>query len=405
MQQTLGCSKHSDGRGRGYGRRAVPADHEITAIERWFVTRGLPHFVERRDSVTAIWGRALPLLVPAYLLLGLNALDLQEFSVAENLGVAAFVLAIAVVAWVVANLLRRRPAFDRPHEIGPGELAVFTIGPVIPSLALAQWGDALQTFLYAVGLLALLWFVTSYGVPTLLVWAWQRTSAQLALLLSVLARALPLLLLFSTFLFINAECWQVAGTLRGPVYVAVLGVFFLLGATFVLTRIPSLMQSLNSFTSWDEVGALARGTPAHPVFDELPHDGPPGERPSVRQRVNIGLLTVFSQAIQVTLVGIGLTAFFVLFGFLAIPEATAAGWTTLDDIHVLLRWNLGGRALVVSEPHLRVAGFLGSFGAMYFTVLLSTDATYRDEFADDVAPQLRQALAVRCVYRAARSTP
>jgi hypothetical protein len=37
-------------------------------------------------------------------------------------------------------------------------------------------------------------------------------------------------------------------------------------------------------------------------------------------------------------------------------------------------------------------------------VLLSTDATYRDEFAEDVAPQLRQALAVRCVYRRARGT-
>ena len=50
-------------------------------------------------------------------------------------------------------------------------------------------------------------------------------------------------------------------------------------------------------------------------------------------------------------------------------------------------------------PLLRVAAFLGAFSAMYFTVLLSTDATYREEFADDVAPQLRQALAVRCVYR------
>ena len=32
---------------------------------------------------------------------------------------------------------------------------------------------------------------------------------------------------------------------------------------------------------------------------------------------------------------------------------------------------------------------------MYFTVVLSTDATYRDEFAEDVAPQIRQALAVQ----------
>jgi hypothetical protein len=386
----------------------VPGPGELEAIERWFVGRGLPHFVERRDSARAIWGRALPLLVPAYLLLGLNALDIRAFSVAKNLGVAAFVLAVAVVTWVAANAVRRRPLFQRPSAIGPAELAVFVAVPAVPSLLIGQWGDALQTSLLAVGLLALLWFVTSYGVPTLLVWAWQRTTAQLSLLLSVLARALPLLLLFSAFLFINAEAWQVAGTLTGPVYVVTLGIFFVLGATFVLTRIPPLMRSLNTFASWGEITELAGGTPAQGVLDEL-HPGaaavPAADRPSARQRVNIGLLTVFSQAIQVTLVGAGLAAFFVVFGFLAIPEATAAAWTALDDVHVLLDWHVGGRTLVISDPLLRVAGFLGAFGAMYFTVLLATDATYREEFADDVAPQLRQALAVRCVYRAARTAP
>jgi hypothetical protein len=381
-------------------------DGEISAIEAWFVARGLPHFVERRDSATTIWGRALPLLVVAYLLLGLNALDLREWSVAENVAFAALVLAVAVVTWVIANLLRRRPAFDRPHDIGPAELAVFVLVPAIPSLVVTQWGDALQTVISAVAILAVLWAITSYGVPTLLGWAWQRTKAQLSLLVSVLARALPLLLLFSAFLFINAEAWQVAGTLTGPVYVLVLGVFFLLGATFVLTRIGPLMRALNTFTSWGEIVTLTAATPAHdalgartPAPDAEPHP----DRPTVRQRVNIGLLSVFSQAIQITLVGVGLTTFFVLFGFLAIPEATAASWTGLTDVHVLLDWRLGGRTLVVTDPLLRVAGFLGAFGAMYFTVLLSTDALYREEFADDVAPQLRQALAVRCVYRTARS--
>jgi len=48
---------------------------------------------------------------------------------------------------------------------------------------------------------------------------------------------------------------------------------------------------------------------------------------------------------------------------------------------------------------LRVAGFLGAFTGMYFTVVLSTDSTYRDEFAEDIGPELRQALAVRVLYR------
>jgi hypothetical protein len=70
----------------------------------------------------------------------------------------------------------------------------------------------------------------------------------------------------------------------------------------------------------------------------------------------------------------------------------------VTDVHVLLRMHLDGRELVITEPLLRVAGFLGAFTGMYFTVVLSTDATYRAEFAEDVEPQIRQSLAVRAAY-------
>src|SRR5215217_8512037 len=66
---------------------------EVDDIERWFVARGLPHFVERRDSAWEIWGRAAPLLAVAYLLLGLYALDLSEWSLTENLVAGAAVVA------------------------------------------------------------------------------------------------------------------------------------------------------------------------------------------------------------------------------------------------------------------------------------------------------------------------
>ena len=65
----------------------------------------------------------------------------------------------------------------------------------------------------------------------LLGWAVRRSDvASSPRCLNVVVRALPLLLLFTTFLFINAEVWQVAGTLAGPAYIATLSIFFLLGA-------------------------------------------------------------------------------------------------------------------------------------------------------------------------------
>ena len=375
---------------------------QLDAIERWFVARGLPHFVERPDPAAAIWGRALPLLVVAYLALGLNALKITgaRWSLGENLAAAAFAVAVLLATWVLANKLRGRRALERPRRVGAAELAVFIVAPAIPSIVFGQWTDGLETVAEAVAVLAVVWAVTSYGVWPLLRWAGQRTLAQLALLFNVVVRGLPLLLLFTTFLFINAEVWQVAGTLDGMAYVAVLGTFFVLGAVFVLSRVPALMRELNDFASWDEIAELVEGTPAAGlVAGAAASARPPPDRPTMRQRLNIGLVTVFSQAIQITLVAATLTGFFVLFGVLAIPDDTIRSWTGLDVVHVLVRFRLDGRDLVLAEPLVRVAAFLGAFAGMYFTVQLTTDSTYRDQFADDVAPQLRQALAVRRVYR------
>ncbi len=374
---------------------------DLDEIERWFVAKGLPHFVERHESAAQIWARALPLLVGAYLLLGLNALDLRRWGVAKNLAAAAFVVIVSVATWILANRLRGRRWNERPRRIGPAELAVFILAPALPSAIVGQWGDAVQTVLSAVALLALLWAVTSYGIWPVLRWAVQGTLSQLPLLFNVVVRALPLLLLFTTFLFINAEVWLVAGTLDGIVYAGVLGSFFLLGSVFILSRVPALMRQLNRFDSWSEVGALVEATPAAGIVTELGVDdsaAPRPDRPSVRQRLNIGLVTVFSQAIQITLVALALTAFFIFFGLLAIPEETIAAWTQ-EPVHVYRALSVDGRRLVLSEPLVRVAGFLGAFTGMYFTVQLSTDSSYREEFAEDVAPRLRQALAVRCVYR------
>jgi hypothetical protein len=381
-------------------------DPELDEIERWFVERGLPHFVEREESAAEIWGRALPLLVVTYVVLGLNALDVNDWSLAENLVVAGVIVVALPLVWVLANRLRHQPSFARPERVGRAELAVFVVVPALPSLVLGQGRDGLEAALLALAVLAVVWALTSYGVGPLLKWAGQRAKGQLDTLANVAVRALPLLLLFTTFLFINAEVWEIAGTLTGLPYVAVLVTFFVLGALFVLSRIPPLMRELARFERWGDVGRLVMATPAAGMYGRLdvdPRTAPPADRPSLRQRLNIGLVTVFSQAIQITLVALVITAFFVLFGFLAIPESAATGWTGLDDVHVFWALDVDGRQLILSEPLLRVAGFLGAFTGMYFTVVLSTDQTYRAEFAEDLGPDLRRALAVRAVYRTARS--
>jgi hypothetical protein len=385
----------------------TPDIADLRDIELWFVERGVPHFVEGKTdgSLLDAWTRALPLLVVAYLLLGFNALNLAGWTVAENLLAAVAVIAMLIAAWAISNRLRGADAFARPTDIDAPELALFLLGPALPVLAFGQLGDAVESVFLAAVLLALIYIWSAYGIGPLLRWGTRRGSRQLVSLGSLVARALPLLLLFNTFLFINAEVWELAGTLTGPAYVVVLFTFFALGATFALIRVPGTIRAVNTFESWDDVDRHVVGTPAERLRPVRPDEDAtqPTDPLRIRQRLNIGLVVLFGQSLQITLVTAALTAFFVGFGFFGITESTAIGWTRLEDINVLFETSFGGRQLVLSEPLIRVAAFLGAFSGMYFTVVLTTDDTYRSEF-DDVGPEIREALAVRTAYRVARGT-
>jgi hypothetical protein len=373
-------------------------------IERWFLQRGVPHLIESDGdaSIFDTWTRALPLLVVAYLLLGLNALDIREWSVAQNLAAAAAVIAMLLAAWVLSNRLRGVAAFARPTDIDAPELLLFVFGPAIPVLVFGQVRDAIESVLLALALLLLIYLWSSYGVGALLRWGARRSSGQLTGLGPLVAKALPLLLVFNTFLFVNAEVWEMAGTLDGAAYVVVVLTFFSLGAVFVVSRLPGFIRHENRFDSWADIANYVEGTPAEAV--ELPTQGATLDPLRPRQRFNIGLIVLFGQALQITLVVVALTGFFVFFGFMAITADTITNWTGLESVHIIAETGFGDRTLVLTEPLIRVSVFLGAFSGMYFTVVLTTDETYRSEFASDVGPEIRQILAVRTAYHVVRGT-
>lgn len=366
--------------------------------------RGVPHLVDAdtETSTYDAWTRALPLIVVAYVLLGLNALDLENWSVTENLITAVAVVAMLIGAWALSNTLRGRPTFDRPAEIEAPELVLFVLGPALPVLAFGQPGDAAQAIGLAIALLAGIYLWSSYGVGALLRWGARRSSGQLTGLGPLVAKALPLLLVFNTFLFVNAEVWEVAGTLDGLAYLVIVLTFFLLGATFAVSRVPNFIRAENRFDTWDDVAHHLADTPAAEIT--VPTDGPTFDPLRRRQRLNVGLIVLFGQALQITLVAAAITAFFVFFGFVAITPETVMSWTRLPELTTLAETTLGDRLLALSEPLIRVSVFLGAFSGMYFTVVLTTDDTYRAEFASDVGPEIRQILAVRCAYHVARGS-
>ena len=373
----------------------------LSAVERWFRSRGIPHFIDHYSASRDVFTRALAPLTAILVLELVTALD-ATWPWWLNLAMAAIGLGALLGVWALVNVVRKRPAMTRPDRVGPTELAIFVLlVPILDLLAGGQRLTALNTLLVNLGLLGLIYLGTSYALLPITRWAAGRLWRQLADVLGLLVRALPLLLLFVVFLFLTAEVWQVAASLDGPFLAVTTGLFVVVGVVFVVARIPLEVGALARFESWSDVAVLVGDTPASAL--RPPADSDPARTPRLgrRQWGNVGLVVLFTQGLQIVFVSLMIGVFFVGFGLLTVTPETTAAWVG-EPATLLLDGRLWGRPVAVTTELLQVAGFLTAFSGFYFTVYVLTDATYRKEFLDEVLVELRQAFAVRAVYLASR---
>lgn len=379
-------------------RTGDEARDAVEATERWFLKRGLPHFIADYSPTRDVLTRAVPLLTLIFLFEVANAPN-RDYPLWLSVLAVVTGLAILVGAWMLANRLRGRPLLARPETIGVFEVAVFVLAPpAIPLVFGGQWRSALATAGVNAGLLIVIYLGTSYGVVPLTRWALGRTLQEFQQLINLLIRALPLLILFITFIFLQNEAWQITRTLHGPYYWIVLGLFVLIGVGFSVIRLPGQIGELSDFESWDAAVARVEGTPAAELAGELvPEqqvDPPPLTR---RQWVNVALVVLYSQFLQVALISAMVFVFLLLFGALVVTEPVARGFVDAPP-HVLASLDLWGRHMVITEELLRVTGFLTVFSGLYFSVTAQTDETYRREFIGEILDEMRRSLAVRAVY-------
>ena len=380
---------------------------DLRAIERWFIRRGLPHLIEDYSASTDILTRTAPVLAIIFLFEAFGALNFDSWWANSLAVVGAF--GFVVGAWALINRARGRRPLEAPRSIGPPELAVFVLVPaLVPLLFGGNLLGSLGVVAFNVVVLGVIYFGTSYAILPITVWATRRLFNQVVDTIRLFARALPLLLLFVTFLFINAEVWQMASRLFGPLFAATLGLFAGFGILFSIVRLPKEVEGLARFETWDLVAALCSPGPAAQLE---PVAVAPPERPlNRRQWINVGLVILFGQALQVMLVAALVGVFLVLFGVVALQPGTIEAWIGSAP-NVLAQLTLFGRSVVVSEELLRVAGFLAAFSGLYFAVTAVTDANYREEFFEEVVGDVRRALATRAVYldaltaRSAESVP
>ena len=373
-------------------------DDAVVATERWFLKRGLPHFIADYSPTRDVLTRAVPLLTLIFLFEVANA-PKREFPIWLDVVAVAAGFAILLGAWMVANRIRGRPLFARPESIGVFEVAVFVLAPpAIPLVFGGQWRSALVTAASNAGLLIVIYLGTSFGVVPMTRWAGARTLRELEQVINLLVRALPLLILFITFIFLQNEAWQITRTLHGPYYLIVLGLFVFIGVAFSVIRLPPQISELSEPESWDTAVNRVRGTPAAELVHELPAEeqvAPPSL--TRRQWVNVALVVLYSQFLQVALVSAMVFVFLFVFGGIVVTEPVARGFVDAPP-HVLASLDLWGRHMVITEELLRVTGFLTVFSGLYFAVTAQTDETYRREFIGEILDEMRQSLAVRAVY-------
>jgi hypothetical protein len=380
-----------------------PVDTSAVArVERWFVSRGLPHFTAGYSASRDVFTRALPVLT---LILVFELVGVLNFAWAwwVNVLVAAASFAALLAVWAAVNRARQRRPFTRPDRVGPTELGVFVLLPaLLPLLAGGQRLTALNTLAGNLFLVGAIYLTTSYGLVPMTRWATGRLWAQLGALLGLMVRALPLLLLFVVFLFLTTEVWEVAAGLNGPFLGVVIGLFVVLGGVFVVGRVPREVGTLARFETWDEVVTEVTGTPAAPLVGVLDGGaaGPSAPPLSRRQWGNIGLVLLFSQGLQIVFVSLMIGLFLVVFGLITVTPQTATGWIG-HPVHVLVSADVWGRPVALTAELLQVAGLLAAVSGFSFALSLLTDETYRRESLEEVVCEVRQALAVRVVYLAA----
>jgi hypothetical protein len=335
---------------------SAPASPSRTDIEDWFVGHGLPWFIDREDARIArrlTFARLWPVLA----------------------GMTALSAAVGVLVFGA------------------------TYGVADPSgskASAAAAGTALVAALWAAGALAAGYALTALRAWGIARWAVRRAIGDLGLMVPLVTRALPLLLLFTTFLFINTEVWQVASELSRSTLWATVLLFSAVAVGFLLGQLPEEVRKVVRQVKDGGLADACLGTPFARAARDL------GDRIdevslSTRQRVNLLLMLLIAQAVQVFLLAVAVFGFFLTFGLVAIGPRIVEVWTGHPPTPLRF-WGSLVIDLPIKNELFQVSIFLAAFAGLYFTVYAVSDPAYREKFFTRISQDLERAIGVRAVY-------
>ncbi|MBS2966490.1 hypothetical protein KGA66_25845 [Actinocrinis puniceicyclus] len=384
----------------------VDDDALLSRTETWFVGRGLPYFIEDHKATDDVFTRALALLA-AYFVISLMLVLSLRLTVPQRIGGAALGIGLLLGLYTLRNLASGRGAFRRPRRIGWAEVgALVLIPPVVDAVVRKDWRiNGFDSWKITgidlggnLGVVLGIYLFTSALLP-LARWAVKRTFRELGEVFDLAARALPLLFLFNSFLFISKDVWEFAGEMTRHRLWGVVGLFALFTVLFLGYRLPAEVSRVAEHDDRSSIRRACQGTPMAGVVDRVVlHDG--ALALSRRQRANVLMVLFFGQMLQVLLLAVLVFVFFIGFGWVTMDSRHIAEWTGRPAEPALA---FGHRlsdylGFDLNTELFQVSIFLAAVSGFFFAVSSMTDEAYKEQFYARMNAELETAIQVRRVY-------
>ncbi|HTJ69590.1 MAG TPA: hypothetical protein VL551_18780 [Actinospica sp.] len=382
------------------------AENDDALLERaevWFVRRGLPYFIEDRKATDDVFSPALPLLL-GYFVINLMVVLSLRLTPWQRIGGAALGILLLGCLYVLRNKIKGERAFRLPRRISWVEFGGFVLIPPVVDFATRRKVKVALLDLGVDIVAVLLICLAASALFPLARWAFRRTFQELGEVFDLAARALPLLFLFNSFLFISKDVWEFSGEMSKHRVWGVVGLFAVFTVIFLFYRLPEEVRRVAAHDDRTTIVEACRLTPMETVVDRVVlHEG---VLPLSRaQRVNVLLVLFIGQILQVLLLGVLVFLFFLGFGKAALTDRLINDWTGHADGFKVDATFFGYRLedylhVSVDERLWQVSVFLAAVSAFFFAISSMTDEAYKAQFYDRMNRELETAIQVRRVYLA-----
>jgi hypothetical protein len=367
------------------------------AADAWFLDRGLPAVLRPGALVRRLWPRSAPALAAFAVFMvnsavvvavtGEHTIDIDGHPTRTEWFVLALLVLVLPVAVAVGWLVSRISTVRGRTVAATVAVAIAIVGGILGGPSPRVLVDLVLEAVVIAAILAL----TACGAGSIMAWAVQMTTTNLAAAGSMVTRALPLLLL--TFLvFFNSPVWLMAATVSRPRLWLALAFLTAIAAVFVVSVTRDRVKPMMLADDADDRSVQLAGTP----FAAMPD--PATARPLSRvERVNIMFVVAASLITQIAGVAAMAAGLFLILGLILLSPELLAQWTRngRSDGTVL------GMTIPVPNSLIQITFFLGALTFMYLSARTISDAEYRTRFFDPLIDDLRLTLTARHRYRAA----